>query len=435
MLIQLSVKNFRSLCDTQTLSLARGASDELKEENSVSSGVPGTPGLLRSAVLYGPNASGKSNLIKALTLFRWFVTESATDKQQGDALPYEPFKLDSISSGQPTEFEAIFISKGVRYQYGFTYTAERVHEEWLYAYPLGRPQKWIDRKWNVEEGAYTWGKMSGLSGTKQIWQKNTRQNSLFLSQAVQLNSEQLRPVFAWFKKTLRISHFSGWRDEYSAKVCRDDAMRPKVIQFLKAADLGIDDIQVEVEKFNPSDMPKELPEALRQAVIDQMKDKDQYAVQTFHRNTKGDLVAFDLADESDGTQKFFAFAGPLIDVLENGYVLVIDELNNSLHPKLVKFLVDLFHSAEHNSKNAQLIFTTHETSILNQDTFRRDQIWFCEKNAEKSTVIFPLTDFSPRKERENLEVAYLAGRYGALPFIREHMAADFLQKTSTEKMP
>ena len=127
---------------------------------------------------------------------------------------------------------------------------------------------------------------------------------------------------------------------------------------------------------------------------------------------------FDFEDEPDGTQKLFAFAGPWLDALKNGYVLVIDELHDNLHPKMVRFLVDLFHSAEMNPKNAQLVFTTHETSILNQKVFRRDQIWFCEKDAKQATNLYPLTDFSPKKGRENLEANYLAGRYGALPYLR-----------------
>ena len=126
----------------------------------------------------------------------------------------------------------------------------------------------------------------------------------------------------------------------------------------------------------------------------------------------------DFDDESDGTQKFFSFAGPWLDTLKKGYVLVIDELHDSLHPNMVKYLVDLFHNKETNPNNAQLIFTTHETSILNQDVFRRDQIWFCEKDDEQATSLYPLTDFSPRKDRENIELGYLSGRYGALPFIR-----------------
>jgi Predicted ATPases len=129
------------------------------------------------------------------------------------------------------------------------------------------------------------------------------------------------------------------------------------------------------------------------------------------------MIPFILDDESTGTQKLFAFAGPWLDTLKNGYVLFVDELHDNLHPKLVQYLVELFHDAKTNPRNAQLFFTTHETSILNQSVFRRDQVWFCEKDERSATQLFPLTDFSPRKNRDNLEAAYLSGRYGAVPFI------------------
>nr|WP_217641988.1 AAA family ATPase [Atopomonas hussainii] len=149
-----------------------------------------------------------------------------------------------------------------------------------------------------------------------------------------------------------------------------------------------------------------------------MKDNIFYDIKTIHAGTQDQAVAFEFDDESDGTQKLFSYAGPWLNVLETGKVLIIDELHDNLHPRLVHFLVDLFHNSETNQKNAQLVFTTHETSILNQDVFRRDQIWFCEKNKDQATSLYPLTDFSPRKGRENLEDAYLSGRYGALPYVR-----------------
>jgi len=149
-----------------------------------------------------------------------------------------------------------------------------------------------------------------------------------------------------------------------------------------------------------------------------MKGGQVVDVRTAHLNNHNEAVFFDFEDESDGTKKLFAFAGPWMDVLKNGYVLFIDELHDNLHPKLVQFLVKLFHNKETNPKNAQLIFTTHETSILSQDVFRRDQIWFCERNKMQSTSLYPLSDFSPKKGKENLERSYLSGRYGALPFIR-----------------
>lgn len=162
-----------------------------------------------------------------------------------------------------------------------------------------------------------------------------------------------------------------------------------------------------------------MPDDLKKAVISSMKDKEVYEISTIHFDNQGKPVNFNLGEESHGTQKLFALSGPWLDALEKGYIVLIDELHDALHPKLVSYLVSLFNSSSINKNGAQLIFTTHETSIMNQNIFRRDQIWFCEKNKESETSIYPLTDYSPRKGRENLEASYLDGRYGALPYIKK----------------
>jgi hypothetical protein len=256
-------------------------------------------------------------------------------------------------------------------------------------------------------------------GQKQLWQESTRENALFLSTAVQLNSKQLQPVFDWFSSTLRKTGFKSIGYRYTASLCKDSSQRERVLEFLKAADLDIQGVNVIAEKMTDKHLPSDMPESIKEKILEDLKDKELYEIRTIHRASSGEEVEFDFDDESDGTQKFFSFAGPWLDVLKNGYVLFVDELHDNLHPKLVRFLIELFQSAETNSKNAQLIFTTHETSILNQDIFRRDQVWFCEKDSSQATRLFPLTDFSPRKGRENLEAAYLAGRYGALPYVRK----------------
>ena len=214
-----------------------------------------------------------------------------------------------------------------------------------------------------------------------------------------------------------MTNVGGWSPAFSASLC-EQKEKPQVMDFLRAADLHIEDIQVEKKSFDSIGLPEDMPKSLREMIVEDMKDKQFLNIQTVHKDSAGKPVVFDLDEESDGTQKLFAFAGPWIDALAHGYVLFIDELHDNLHPRLVQFLVELFHNAETNPHNAQLVFTTHETSILNQDVFRRDQIWFCEKDDDQSTDLYPLTDFSPRKGRENLELAYLSGRYGALPFIR-----------------
>lgn len=420
MLIEMSVANFRSLQEKQTFSLVKGAGKELQDSNTFP--LPGAKdtALLRSAAIYGPNASGKSNFLLALSTMQDIVVDSASSLQRGDALPVTPFRLDPHFSQLPSEFEVTFAVDGIRYQYGFAVTAERVHEEWLLAYPKNRAQHWFQRAWDGKTQKYEWELGSNLAGEKQLWQKSTRDNALFLSTAVQLNSEQLQPVFDWFKSELRMTNVEGWSPSFSASLCQKDE-KAQVVEFLRAADLNIDDVLVEPRPFDFNTLPDNMPQAMRDAIAESMKDEKYLDIRTIHKDSKGNAVIFDFDDESDGTQKLFSFAGPWIDALNNGYVLVIDELHDNLHPRLVQYLVELFHSDQTNPKNAQLVFTTHETSILNQEVFRRDQIWFCEKDKNQATTLYPLTDFSPRKGRENLELSYLSGRYGAMPYISAPM--------------
>ena len=418
MLIEFNVSNFRSILDRQTFSMTKASGEEHVASNTFHVDIANKFDLLRSAAIYGANAGGKSNLLRALDTMRDIVKDSATKTTAGDELPVEPFLLCPAARKSPSGFEATFITEGVRYQYGFSASKDRVEEEWLLAYPKGRPQQWFARVWDDKSGKYSWDFGSALVGEKQLWQKSTRENALFLSTAVQLNSEQLKPIFKWFEDKLHVGNVSGWGPSFSASMCEDDNNKEKMMNFLIAADLDIQDVGIESEVFNEQNLPDGMPDAVKKEVIEQLKGMKIHEVTTYHKDSSGDLIPFELTSESDGAQKLFSFAGPWMDTLDNGNVLFVDELHDNLHPKLVTFLVSLFHSNKTNPNNAQLVFTTHETSILNQEIFRRDQIWFCEKEANKSTTIFPLTDFRPRKGRENLEAAYLSGRYGALPYVR-----------------
>lgn len=417
MLIQLAVKNWRSIRDEQTFSLVKAKGGELTESNTFDPGTPATGDLLRSAAIYGANAAGKSNFINALRVMAGIVVGSE-NPQPGNEIPVKSFALDSRTENEPTEFEVVFSANQVRYQYGFSATKERITTEWLIAYPNGRAQHWFTREWKVEIDDYDWSFGSSLTGLKQIWQESTLNNALFLSVATKLNSKQLKPVFNWFKYTLRFGSVVGWSPSYTASQCEEVEQKTKILDFLRAADLDIKDVSVQSEKFSVKHLPDDLPDDVKNEILENMRDNFIYDIKTLHNGAQDQTVTFEFDEESDGTQKLFAYAGPWLDVLERGRVLFVDELHDNLHPKLVRFLVDLFNNSETNPKNAQLIFTTHETSILNQDVFRRDQIWFCEKNKDQATSLYPLTDFSPRKGRENLEDAYLSGRYGALPYVR-----------------
>ena len=418
MLVEFTVKNFRSIKDELTFSMAKAKGDELESTNSFDPEAPASVPLLNSAAIYGPNAAGKSNVVRAMMEMESIVRHSASKSQQGDDISVTPFLFDETSSKAPTEFEMIFISEGIRYQYGFSATKTRIVEEWLIAFPKGRAQRWYSRGLSKNKDLSEYKFSDFLSGQKSIWREATRENALFLSTAVQLNSEQLKPVFNWFKRTLRPVHVGGWDANFTATLCDDEATKEEVLDFLQAADFDIHDIRIEKEKFDPDFLPEDLSSSVRDSLIKSMKGKDLVEIKTIHKSSSGKLVPLELSEESDGTRKFFSFVGPWIDSLSKGYVLVIDELHDNLHPTMVKYLVSLFHNKKTNPNHAQLIFTTHETSILNQDVFRRDQVWFCEKDSQQSTTLFPLTDFSPRKDRENIEQGYLSGRYGALPFVR-----------------
>lgn len=420
MLIEFTVKNYRSIKDEQVLSLVKAKGNELESTNSFVPDAPASVALLRSTAIYGPNAAGKSNIIRAMMEMESIVRNSASSYQEGDEIDVTPFLFDDKSPNEPSEFEMVFISEGVRYQYGFTATKYHIEEEWLIAYPKGHPQRWFSRIYNTNTKASEYKFGDYLTGQKSVWQKATRTNALFLSTAVQLNSEQLKPVFNWFKNKLRPVGVGGWSPSITASLCEgDEAKKEQILSFLKSADFDIHDIQIDKEKFDPTSLPKEIPESTKEKIIKELKDKEILDIKTIHKTLSNRLVTLDFDEESDGTKQFFSFAGPWLETLRYGYILVIDELHDSLHPKMVEYLVGLFHSNKTNPKNAQLIFTTHETSILNQDVFRRDQVWFCEKNKSQATSLYPLTDFSPRKDRENIEMGYLSGRYGALPFVSE----------------
>ena len=211
----------------------------------------------------------------------------------------------------------------------------------------------------------------------------------------------------------------GTSPQFTAKSVQK-GNKDQVLKFLKAADINLSDLSVKDVPLEES-LPEGLPQKLRELILEDVNKLDisGLAIKTQRLDNAGNPVEFLFEEESDGTQKFFGLIGPWLDVLNNGLVLFVDELNNSLHTHLVGLLIQLFHNPKTNPHNAQLIFTTHDTNQLSQEIFRRDQVWFCEKNEQQATRLYPLTDFNARKDRENLELAYLSGRYGAVPFVKE----------------
>ncbi|QNY18691.1 ATP-binding protein [Acinetobacter seifertii] len=439
MLIQFSVENFRSIREEQTLSMVKNSSDEMPE-NYTDSNALKVPNLLKTAVIYGANASGKSSLIRALLHMRNII-EGSFSKKINEEIAVEPFLFDSAWKDEPTTFSADIVvnfndkdeeANPVRVEYGFSATKFLVHEEWLSVYPNGREQAWFHRIYDEETDSYIWQKESSyFKGSKEIWKKNTRKDQLFLSTAVQLNSEQLKPVYDWFEDNLRVLDSDRIDDEFTKKVCQNEKARKLIVSFLQQADIDVEDIIIKKNKLTIDQLSDDLPEDFKRHIL-----KSQHEVLNayfVHLDELGNQVLINVEDESEGTQKLFEFAAPLFDVIFKGFTFIVDELNKSLHSDLVRFLVKIFNSSQNFNGEFQLIITTHETSVLRKDLLRRDQIWFCEKNKSKVTSLYPLTDFSPHKDREDLEESYLAGRYGGKPIIKEFKLPKIFSSETSEE--
>lgn len=409
MLLEFRVRNFRSIRDEQVLSMVASKDPKLAETHLMATGVKTLPHVVRSAVIYGPNASGKSTLLRAMDYMRAVVAESATVIQLGQTYNVQPFRLETEWAEQPTRFEISFMLNEVRHQYGFTMTTQRIMDEWLLVYRAPKPQQWFSRSYDAKTQSTEYEFSTHLSGPRKLWQETTRPNALFLSTAAQLNSELLGPVFRWLvEQPVFFGAGASPLPDFTTALLQTDAGKLAVRDFLASADISIS----EVESVPHKGFHQQIhfgPEGTQVT----REEKEMLLPRFVHKTERG-TASFELHEESEGTQRLYALAAPVLDVLQRGRLLIVDELDSSLHTLLVRRLVRLFHQPEHNPKGAQLLFTTHDTSLLDRTLFRRDQIWFTEKDRDQATRVYPLSDFSPR-ETEAWERGYLIGRYGAVP--------------------
>jgi uncharacterized protein len=413
MLLEFRIRNYRSIRDEVVISFVASKDKKLADSHLASTGITSLPHVLRSAVIYGPNASGKSTLLHAIHYMRAVVAESATIIQPGQTYVVQPFRLDAEYAKQPTEFEITFLLGGVRHQYGFSLTPERIVDEWLLVYRAPKPQQWFRRTFDEKSQSSVYEFSTHLTGPRKLWQETTRPNALFLSTAAQLNSELLGPIFRWLvDQPVYFPAGLSPQPDLTTQLLQSDVGKRAVRDFLASADISISDVlSVSRQGFQQQIMfGPEGPQFSRE-------EREMLMPQFVHKTEHGSAT-FELYEESQGTQRLYALAAPVLDVLKNGRLLIVDELDSSLHPLLVRRLVRMFHNPELNPHGAQLLFTTHDTSLLDRTVFRRDQIWFTEKDRDQATRLYPLSDFSPR-ETEAWEKGYLIGRYGAVPFFDE----------------
>lgn len=436
MLLQFSVSNFRALRGLQTLNLAAGNYDKSLPENTLSPELPGLKGKkwLKGIALYGANASGKSTVIEAMEALSDWVGQSAKMTDPEEAISFiDPFALDAKAMVEPTAFAITFAVGTVRFEYRVAATKKLVIHESLRAWPLGKEQVWFERDWNPETGThdFTPDNPTGLPRNRDIEQRTLR-NMLYLSKAVAENRKEVEPAFRWLVSRFKFMDLSARTNLGGGFTLgqidgKGEALKSKIMQVLKHADLGVvDALAIEKEpdesliKFLQS-LPDEVAKSLNQGSDKRPRFMEPQLV---HQGPNKTSMPLEWERESAGTQRLFSLIGPWLDILEKGYTICIDEIETSMHPIMVRELLKLIFTDSENSGGAQVIFTTHNPLFLDGTLLRRDQVWFTDKDEEGGAHLYPLTEYQPR-QGESLIRGYMAGRYGAVPFVPRGLLGKF----------
>ncbi|WGD42828.1 AAA family ATPase [Streptomyces cathayae] len=400
MLLRFRVANVRSLRDEQELSFVEPQDGDESVARPVELAGGRSVGVLPLVGIFGANASGKSNVLAALVDMRNAVLNSYARWASYEGVPRTVFALDPKGKDEPSFFEVDLVLEGVRWRYGFELGESRVEAEWLHSYPRGHRQVWLDRDASRAE-VYEWPG-SRVKDRAQL-ARRTRPNALLLSTAGTDNHPQLSPLFHWFRRNLWLidpETDRAQREEFTRQALSGDRAH-RIEELLRVADLGITGTEV----------------------VDEGKGRSK--IKLVHRSATGE-VAFDWQMESLGTQAWFALLGPLLLALDEGAVLLVDELDASLHPRFAAEVVRLFHDPHANPNGAQLIFTSHDPTVLTTPSGGRllqpGQVWLTEKDKDGATELYPLTAASPGED-EDLMKSYLAGAFGAVPSLMEGQIA------------
>lgn len=408
MLIEFEVGNYLSFKDPVRLSMvAANPIKEFIEENTFQAG---RYRLLKSAAIYGANASGKSNLLAAMAFMRRLARGSSKETQVQEPIDVVPFKFDAATENAPSHFQISFLLKERRYRYGFEVDRKAVRKEWLFCAEKQKEEPLFLREDDGIEVGADFAEGNGL-------EEKTRSNALFLSVVAQFNGETAGGILKWFGDFKQLQGLQDLRySGYTSRLLQSENMRRVLLDFIRGADVGIEDLTVSVEPLDEEAL-KGLPERIQERMRKQPPIKVSAVHPKFRDGVKEGSVTTDFfSEESEGTKKLFCIAGPLWDCLTNGYAVAIDEIDARLHPRLTKGIVRLFNSSASDARNAQLIFATHDTNLLNEDILRRDQIWFTEKTPQGATDLYSLAEMKVRNDAA-YEKNYIAGRYGAIPFL------------------
>lgn len=412
MLLRFSVSNHRSIFEKQELSLVATALKD-GDDGLISSSLVPSGYVVPAAVIYGANASGKSNVLGALEFMRWAALDSHSHGRPDSSLPRAPFKLAQNALLKPTALDIDFVVNGIRYHFGFEVTDHAFIGEWLYAFPSGRRQVLYER---AGEKEISFGR--SLKGRNRVIADLMRRNSLFLSTAIQNNHEELTKISKFFESMAFNSHTDVSGVEVSGRF-EDRDLDQRTIEFLTRIGTGIIGFRrIETERSEQeSSLFKEMLGAVQKIFPDFPTDLEakSISIELAHKRDDGSQIFFDSNEESAGTRRLLVVVSSIFKALDQGSLIVIDELDASLHTQVCEAVVELFGNQKTNPYGGQLIATTHDTNLMRSPMLRRDQIWFTEKDQEGATHLFPLSDVRTRRT-DNIEKGYLQGRFGAIPF-------------------
>jgi hypothetical protein len=419
MLIGFKLGNFRSFLHEQAFSYVTSSDRAHESTHCVRTGMKSIPRLSKSAIIFGPNGSGKTNFIVGLETLRDLVLHSTAYSELQFAERYTPFQFGP-SAHLPTHFEIDVLLDNVRYRYNIAYDEKQIWSERLLVYKTGKAQRWFERSFDAASNSEVWQPFSpNFNGPREMWRKATRPKALFLTTAAQLNSEQLKPLFHWFEHCLEVIFPSDTADvaRIAASV-QDPRVKIRALQLLRSVGIDVEDVRV----ADPEHAMSELGAARNVNASHLPHVNARLQVEFLYARKGWNPVWLESEYEAAGIHRLFGLFGPLIATIDNDKLLVIDEFDANLHPLIARFLVKLVNDPVLCKGRAQLLLVSHNTTLMDLDMLRRDEIWLTELDESHASVLSTVLRSSPRKH-EQIAKGYLRGRYGAVPSIRPQLHA------------
>jgi uncharacterized protein len=429
MLIGFTLRNFRSFLNEQSFAFAASPDRAHETTHCMRTGMKSVPRLSKSAIIFGPNGSGKTNFVIALKTLRDLVLHSTANSELQFAESYTPFQFGPSAYG-PTEFEIDILVENVRYRYSVSYDAHRICFERLLVYRTGKAQRWFERSYDESTRAENWAPFSpNFNGPREMWRKATRSRALFLTTAAQLNSEQLKPVLHWFEHCLDVIMPSDTSDiTRIAATIQDPEFKGRVLRLLRTVGIKVDDVRIADQDASndqgggrPASMAH-APHANSRAQVEFMYSREGWPPMWLEPEY-----------EAAGIHRLFGLIGPLLSAIENGKLMVVDEFDTNLHPLVARFLIKFVNDPGVSQHGAQLLLVSHNTTLMDLEMLRRDEIWLTELDVSHATNLNTVLRSSPRKH-EQIAKGYLRGRYGAVPAIEPDLYTLASKLTDNETM-